>query len=124
MPFLTRREFTLILFALSAFLIAYNYESSFYSLSTAALFPGANSSFSATQLLSVQDAFRDDGRRNTKYTDDLESEILGDWEIETRKQHDLGPYGLTENNQFSDWSNGDIPQTKLVGHVPGKCTFL
>ncbi|KAL5523055.1 hypothetical protein ACEPAF_1322 [Sanghuangporus sanghuang] len=116
MPLLTRREITLLLFALSIFLIAYNFDS---SVSPFSLARSSLSDLSASALLNVQNAFREDGRRTAKLTDELEVEVLGDWEIETRKSFDLGPYNVTEDQQHVFWSDGNILATQLVAHVPG-----
>ena len=67
----------------------------------------------------MQNAFREDGRRTQRLTDELEVELVGDWEVETRKTFDLGPYNVTEDQQHVFWSNGNIPTTELVAHVPG-----
>ncbi|EJC99377.1 uncharacterized protein FOMMEDRAFT_160990 [Fomitiporia mediterranea MF3/22] len=116
MPLLTRREITLLLFALTVFLVAYNFESSVPTLSLAR---SAINDLSASALLNVQNVFREDGRRSSKFADDLEVAVLGDWEIESRKQYDLGPGGVTEDQHHLYWGNGNIPSTNLVAHVPG-----
>ncbi|KAI5119879.1 hypothetical protein M0805_008550 [Coniferiporia weirii] len=115
---LTRRELTLLLFALTVFLVAYNFESTVRPLASV---PSAASSFSARALLALRDqkVFREDGRRAPQFADTLEEEILGDWDIEGKAVHDLGPIGLTEDQQHGEWKNGDIPVTQLVAHVPG-----
>lgn len=116
MALLTRRELTILLFALSVFLVAYNFQASVSSLT---LTSSSIADLSASTLLSVQNAFREDGRRLPKLTDELEVAVLGDWEIDARKVYDLGPAGVTVDQQHEYWSNGNIPSTELVAHVPG-----
>ncbi|THH03466.1 hypothetical protein EW145_g6229, partial [Phellinidium pouzarii] len=115
---LTRRELTLLLFALTIFLVAFNFESAVRPLrrvSTSA------SAFSARTLLAfhVQGILREDGRRVPQFTDELEQEILGDWEIEKKSVYDLGPAGIAEDQQHREWKSGAILSTELVAHVPG-----
>ena len=123
---LTRRELSLLLLALSAFLIAYNLSST-PSLPFSSRSPSlASQDLSAQALLRTHEhVLRKDGRRTQKYADGLESAILGDWEIEKRRRHDLSPYGVTEDTQHEFWEEGDVPRSKLVAHVPGTfCCLL
>ena len=116
---LTHRELSLLLFAFALFLIADNFASP-PSLSSASALAFHLGDFSANTLLrSRKPTFRKDGRRASQFVDPLEVDILGDWDIELRKQHDLAPYGVTEDTQHFFWESGDIPRSKLVAHVPG-----
>lgn len=124
MLFVTRREVSLLLFALSVFLIAYNLNStpslsSLSSSSSASLNLLADLSANALLRARNSNILRKDGRRAKQYADALETDVLGDWEINTRKSHDLSPYGVTEEAQHVFWEGGDVPRSTLVAHVPG-----
>ncbi|KAH8113857.1 hypothetical protein DFH11DRAFT_1878110 [Phellopilus nigrolimitatus] len=111
---LTRRELTLLLFALAVFVVAYNLDAA-----RARLAPTPALSFSARALLGVQDLLSADGRRRAPYVDPLERAILGDWEVDARRTHDLGPHGVSADDQLKTWPDGNVPVTKLIAHVPG-----
>ncbi|KLO09006.1 hypothetical protein SCHPADRAFT_922465 [Schizopora paradoxa] len=112
---LTRREITLLLFCFTVYFVAFNYEGSVrrYVPSTGVL------SFSALNLLSKPDVFRHDGRRLEQFADDLEREIVGDWDDEQRPIYDLSPSGLSEDKQRKTWTHADVPVTSVLAHVPG-----
>ena len=116
---LTRRELTILLLALSTFIVAYNYDSSIHRISSASIY-----NFSASSLFGVQNVLQDDGRRVDKYADDLEKELLGVWEIDRPPVFDLDPHGVTQEQQRKSWATGDVPVTHLIAHVPGIIFFI
>ena len=126
---LTRREVTLLLFALTVFVVAYNFEgvSRRFAQSASTIATASLAGYSASSLKGLQHVFRSDGRRVEQFVDELETQIVGDWGEEARKTYDLGPHGLSMDQQQKSWKYGDLPMTELVGHVPGElnaCIFV
>jgi len=117
----TRREITLVLFALSVFIISYNLNSSLQVI-------GLKPTSSLQKFgLGSDPGFDPDGRRPQAYRDDLENLIFGEWKWD--EGHVAGvdakhstPYkhlpGLPIHNELLQWGD-DRPVTKLVKHVPG-----
>lgn len=114
---LTRREVTLLLFCFTVYFVAFNYEGS-----VKRYVPSTILSFSALNLLSKPDVFRHDGRRLEQFADELEREIVGDWDDEQRPIYDLSPSGLSEDKQRKTWTHADVPVTSVLAHVPGSQT--
>lgn len=111
---LTRREVTLLLFCFTVYIVAFNYEGSVRHYVPSTVF-----SFSAVNLLTKANVFRHDGRRLEQFVDDLEREMVGDWDDERRPEYDLSPFGLSEDKQRKSWTHTDVPVSSLLAHVPG-----
>lgn len=119
---LTRREVTLLLFALTIFVVAYNFDgvARRFAHSASSVANMTIAGYSASSLKGLQHVFRGDGRRVDQFADELEDLIVGDWNEDARQTFDLGPHGLTMDQQQKTWKYGDLPMTELIGHVPGE----
>ncbi|KAF9456415.1 hypothetical protein BDZ94DRAFT_1229680 [Collybia nuda] len=140
-----RREIALILFSLSVFLVSYNLDN---SIRLFGLDPEATHGIVLSKIgLGSSKAIGNDGRRLPGYRDALENEIFGAWrwdgdevggdgaersQLEVAGRHDAMWLGREEtgvlggkvfgettvNDGFLRWQE-DIPQSKLLRHVPG-----
>ena len=126
---LTRREVTILLFGLTVFIFSFNTSTSSLSLSSvltrprfySSPAPSTPASVASTQLLLLnENALRSDGRRTDDYVDELELQIVGNSVHETRPEYDLGPYGIRMDQQQVSWRAGDVPQSRVLAHVPGE----
>ncbi|KAJ7599040.1 hypothetical protein C8J56DRAFT_180699 [Mycena floridula] len=144
-----RREITLVVFCISAFTLAFNFEASFRYL-------GFDSSKTHAVLgrfgMGQFSAVGDDGRKLPVYRDALEKKIYGTWawdagfiagngaersqelgtgkhgamwlshkEIGDLRSDRLGQHSI--NDGFLRWGK-DIPKTELLKHSPGMCCML
>ncbi|KAF7319035.1 hypothetical protein HMN09_00239700 [Mycena chlorophos] len=137
----TRRELSLIIFALTVFTLSYNIDSSIRLV-------GLNRENAVlTRLGLVRTEVGADGRRPLKSRDALETMIYGDWDweegriagdgTERSQMKGVGRHGAmwidrdeiddlaspelgetTVTDAFWRWED-DIPQSRLVKHVPG-----
>lgn len=117
----TRREITLVLFALTVFIISFNLNS---SLQVIGLKPTASLQKFG---LGSDPGLDPDGRKPQAYRDDLENLIFGEWIWEeghvagvdakhfTPHKHLPGP---PIHDELLLWGD-DRPVSKLVKHVPG-----
>ncbi|THH13806.1 hypothetical protein EW146_g6452 [Bondarzewia mesenterica] len=77
----TRRECTLLLFCLSIFVLAYNFDASLRLLSsTSPSLPSSSSLFGIALRSSSAPPIGPDGRKPEGYRDALEGEIFGEWD--------------------------------------------
>lgn len=145
-----RREIALVLFSLSVFLVSYNLDN---SIRLFGLDPEAAHGVVMNRLgFGSPKIIGNDGRRPPGYRDALENEIFGTWrwdegevagdgaertQPEVVGKHDAlwlgreetGALGgkvfgdTTVNDGFLRWQE-DIPQSKLLRHVPGALHIL
>ena len=119
---LTRREFTLILFCLIVFIVSYHVDTTKKKLKAM----GSDwqttleQATSARELLKIgrPKAFAEDGRRVLELQDNLELEIMGDWEPLRPVEFDLGPSGRTAREFKLEWGSY-LPLTSVLSHIPG-----
>ncbi|XP_006463383.1 hypothetical protein AGABI2DRAFT_208124 [Agaricus bisporus var. bisporus H97] len=140
-----RREFTLILFCLVLYILAYNLETSLQLLGVDSV-ATSGAVFSRLGLGKTR-AIGSDGRKPVGWRDDLELDIYGDWQWdeghiagngEERTQGvDAGRHGamwisrkdagevlskafgeVPVDEALQRWGT-DVPQTKVQKHVPG-----
>jgi len=140
-----RREITLLLFSLTVFALAYNID---HSIRLLGLDPVATQGIIYRRLgLGGSPIIDTHGRKPPGWRDNLEKDIFGDWPwdeghvagdgAERSQSKGTGRYGAiwlgrketgdvggkvfghrTVDEALSWWGD-QIPQTKLVGHVPG-----
>lgn len=119
----TRREVTLVLFALAVFIVAFNLNA---SLQVVGLQPTA----SLKKFGLGSDPGLDvDGRRPPAFRDDLENLIVGDWKwedghvagVESKQSKPPSKQWLQGSavfEEFTKWGD-ERPASKLITHVPG-----
>lgn len=114
----TRRELTLLLFCLTVYILFYNVDTSLHLVSVSPSHTVQNSS--AISLLGQHGLYRPDGRRKPEFFDEMEREMLGDWEVDgpNKYVYDLGPHGRTAHQFQFSW-NRSPPPTEILAHVPG-----
>lgn len=144
-----RREYTLIVFCLTVFTLAYNLETSIRHIG---IDPARTQSVLGRLGLGRFNAIDHDGRKLPGYRDELEKKIYGNWAWdagyvagdgqERSQEYGAGPHGAmwlgpsavgelrgkrygtdSVSDGFWRWDD-EIPQTKLVKHVPGKYPYF
>lgn len=136
-----RREIALVLISLIVYFIAYNFE---MSLEFLGIDPVATQRvvFGGLGLGKTQ-VIGKDGRKPPGWRDALEMDMYGDWKWDegsvadgskpnvagkdsvtwTGKERTRDRFGeLTVNDALQRWER-DIPQTQLLKHAPGSCSF-
>jgi len=142
---LERREVALILFSISAYLLAYNIET---SLNYVGIDPvAAQGALFRTVGLGRTKVIADDGRKPYGWRDTLELSIFGHWgwqkdyiagygtersqrkgtgrhgaqwmERRVARSLDSVRFGESTVNDAHRWWMDDIPTTRLVKHIPG-----
>lgn len=141
----TRREITLVVLCLTAYLFGYNLDSSFQLLGVD---PGATQGAVLSRLGFAKTKYiSGDGRKPAGWRDSLEDKIFGKWawdeghvagdgqersqsrgtsrhgaswiKIDQLDEAAGHMYGDSTVNKSLTWWQDDIPQTKVIQHVPG-----